>query len=153
MVSITSLATRFSWFCARSTLTDHVAVYKTLNIPSNIKLITQQRVLAESAPASVTWNTLAEQATTDFVLVGKRFERYLWHANVEFERLVRVMSENAVDAAGVAFRTPGGHWSLGCQQTQLAHYRLRYIDGYYGWCKSYTFCDYVPTPCVSRIST
>ena len=134
-------------------LTVHVAVHKTLAIPGDLKLSVKQHELAESATADIIWNTLAEKATTDFVLVGRRIERFLWQANVELERLVRVVSELGVDAVGGAFRTPDGHWSLGCQQTQLAHYRIKYVDGYHRSSKSCAFCDYIPSPFVSRLST
>jgi hypothetical protein len=134
-------------------LTVHVAIHKTLAIPGDLKLSVKQHELAESATADIIWNTLAEKATTDFVLVGRRIERFLLQANVELERLVRVVSELGVDAVGGAFRTPDGHWSLGCQQTQLAHYRIKYVDGYHRSSKSCAFCDYIPSPFVSRLST
>ena len=134
-------------------LTVHMAVHKTLALPGELKLSVKQHELAESATADIIWNTLAEKATTDFVLVGRRIERFLWQANVELERLVRVVSQLGVDAVGGAFRTPDGHWSLGCQQTQLAHYRIKYVDGYYRSSKSCAFCDYIPSPFVSRLST
>ncbi|KAK2155561.1 hypothetical protein NP493_2065g00008 [Ridgeia piscesae] len=134
-------------------LTVHVAVGKTLTIPIDVKLNVQQHVLTESPTASIIWNTLAEKATTDFVLVGRKIERFLWHAKSELERLVRVVSELSVDVVGGASRTPDGHWSLGCQQSQLAHYRLRYVDGYHRSRISCAFCDYVTSPFVSRLST
>ena len=134
-------------------LTVHVAVHKTLAIPRDLKLSVKQHKLAESATADLIWNTLANKATTDFVLVGRQIERFLWRANVELERLVRVVSELGVDAVGGAFRTPDGHWSLGCQQTQHAHYRIKYVDGYHRSSKSCAFCDYIPSPFVSRLST
>ena len=130
-----------------------VHVHKTLAMPGDLKLGVKQHELGESATADVIWNTLAEKATTDFVLVGRKIESFLWQVNVVLERLVRVMSEFGVDAVGGAFRTPDGHWSLGCQQTQLTHYIIKYVAGYHISSKSCAFCDYIPSPFVSRLST
>ena len=134
-------------------LTVHVALQKKLTIPSDLTLTVLQHVLSTKAATNDIWNTLVDKATTDFVLVGRRIERFLWHANIELERLVRVVSELGVDAAGGASRTPDGHWSLGCQQTRLGFYKLTYLAGYYRSSKSCAFCDYLSSPFVSKLST
>ena len=134
-------------------LTVHVAVHEKLTIPSDLTLTVLQHVLSTKAETNDIWNTLVDKATTDFVLVGRRIDRFLWHANIELERLVRVVSELGVDAAGGASRTPDGHWSLGCQQTRLGFYKLTYLAGYYRSSKSCAFCDYLSSPFVSKLST
>ena len=133
-------------------LTVHVAVHEKLTIPNDLTLNVLQHLLATKAATNDIWNTLVDKATTDFVLVGRRIERFLWHANIELERLVRVVSELGVDAAGGASRTPDGHWSLGCQQTRLGFYKLTYLAGYYRLSKSCAFCGYLTSPFVSKLS-
>ena len=132
-------------------LTVHLAVQKRIMIPVDAKLNIIQHVFGKRPAASDAWNELVEKATTEYVLVGRRIERFIWHAMLE--RMVRVVSELGVDAVGGSLRTPDGHWSMGCQQTRLRNYTLTYTDGYHKSTNSCAYCDYIPLPFVSRKST
>ena len=131
-------------------LTVHLAVREKIVIPEEVKLNVLQHIFGKSAANDV-WNGLVEKATTDYVLVGRRIERFQWYALSE--RMVRVVSELGVDAVGGALRTPDGHWSMGCQQTRHRNYTLTYKDGYHVSTNSCAYCDYIPSPFVSRTST
>ncbi|KAI0228259.1 hypothetical protein LSAT2_021263 [Lamellibrachia satsuma] len=131
-------------------LTVHLAVHENIVIPEEVTLNVLQHIFGKSAANDV-WNGLVEKATTDYVLVGRRIERFQWYALLE--RMVRVVSELGVDAVGGALRTPDGHWSMGCQQTRLRNYTLTYKDGYHVSTNSCAYCDYIPSPFVSRTST
>ena len=132
-------------------LTVHLAVPEKIVIPVGLNLNILQHIFGKKQAANSIWNGLVEKATTDYVLVGRRIERFHWYALLE--RLVRVVSELGVDAVGGALRTPDGHWSMGCQQTRLRNYTLTYIDGYQMSTHSCAYCDYIPTPFMSRTST
>ena len=132
-------------------LTVHLAVAKKVVIPEEVKLDIHQHILGKNSASNDVWNGLVEKATTDYVLVGRRIERFQWYALLE--RLVRVVSELGVDAVGGALRTPDGHWSMGCQQTRLRNYTLTYRDGYHMSSNSCAYCDYISSPFVSRTST
>ena len=131
-------------------LTVHLAVREKIVIPEEVKLNVLQHIFGKSAANDV-WNGLVEKATTDYVLVGRRIERFQWYAVLE--RMVRVVSELGVGAVGGALRTPDGHWSMGCQQTRLRNYTVTYRDGYHMSTNSCAYCDYIPSPFVSRTST
>ena len=132
-------------------LTVHLGVAEKVVIPDEVKLDVHQHILGENPASNDVWNGLVEKATTDYVLVGRRIERFQWYALLE--RMVRVVSELGVDAVGGSLRTPDGHWSMGCQQTRLRNYTLTYRDGYHISTKSCVYCDYIPSPFVSRTST
>ena len=132
-------------------LTVHLAVRDKIVLPEDVKLDVLQHIFGKEPAANDVWNGLIEKATTDYVLVGRRIERFQWYALLE--RMVRVVSELGVDAVGGALRTPDGHWSMGCQQTRLRNYTLTYRDGYHMSTNSCAYCDYIPSPFVSRTST
>ena len=132
-------------------LTVHLAVAEKVVIPDEVKLDVHQHILGKNPASNDVWNGLVEKATTDYVLVGRRIERFQWYALLE--RMVRVVSELGVDAVGGSLRTPDGHWSMGCHQTRLRNYTLTYRDGYHISTKSCVYCDYIPSPFVSRTST
>ncbi|KAK2150791.1 hypothetical protein NP493_2730g00004 [Ridgeia piscesae] len=131
-------------------LTVHLAVAEKIVIPEEVKLDVHQHIFGQNPASNDIWNGLAEKATTDYVLVGRRIERFQWYALLE--RMVRVLSELGVDAVGGSLRTPDGHWSMGCHQTRLRNYTLTYRDGYLISRKSCVYCDYIPSPFVSRTS-
>ena len=132
-------------------LTVHLAVREKLSIPSDLMMNLIQHVLTQSTTPGDQWNELARQATTDYVLIGRRIERF--QGTGSLERMVRVVSESSVDVVGGALRTSDGHWSLGCQQSRLRNYTLTYVLGYYMSASSCAYCDYVPSPFVCRTST
>ena len=132
-------------------LTVHLAVQERILFPVDAKINIIQHVFGKRPAASDAWNQLVANATTEYVLVGRRIERFIWHAMLE--RMVRVVSELGVDAVGGSLRTPDGHWSMGCQQTRLRNYTLTYRDGYNMSTNSCAYCDYIPSPFVSRTST
>ena len=132
-------------------LTVHLAVAEKVVIPDEVKLDVHQHILGKNPASNDVWNGLVEKATTDYVLVGRRIERFQWYALLE--RMVRVVSELGVDAVGGSLRTPDGHWSMGCHQIRLRNYTLTYRDGYHISTKSCVYCDYIPSPFVSRTST
>ena len=132
-------------------LTVHLAVREKMIIPEEVKLNVLQLVLGQRPAASDVWNRLVATASTDYVLVGRRIERFQWYALLE--RMVRVVAELGVNAVGGSLRTPDGHWSMGCQQTRLRNYTLTYRDGYHMSTNSCAYCDYIPSPFVSRTST
>ena len=133
-------------------LTVHLAVREKMIIPEEVKLnVLQLLVLGQRPAASDVWNRIVATASTYYVLVGRRIERFQWYALLE--RMVRVVTELGVDAVGGSLRTPDGHWSMGCQQTRLRNYTLTYRDGYHMSTNSCAYCDYIPSPFVSRTST
>ena len=138
-------------YVAYPKLTVHLAVQERIVIPVDAKLNVIQHILGELPAADDAWNQLVKNAKTEYVLVGRRIERFIWHALME--RMVRVVSELGVDAVGGSLRTPDGHWSMGCQQTRLRNYTLTYRDGYHMSANSCAYCDYIPSPFVSRTST
>ena len=131
-------------------LTVHLAVAEKVVIPEEVKLDVHQHVLGENPASNDVWNALVEKATTDYVLVGRRIERFQWYALLE--RMVRVVSELGVDAVGGSLRTPDGHWSMGCHHTRLRNYTLNYREGYHMSTKSCVYCDFISSPFVSRTS-
>ena len=132
-------------------LTVHLAVREKLIISSDLMITLIQHVLTQSTTPGDQWNELARQATTDYVLIGRRIERFQGAGSLE--RMVGVVSKSSVDVVGGALRTPDGHWSLGCQQSHLRNYTLTYVLGYYMSTSSCAYCDYVPSPFVCRTST
>ena len=132
-------------------LTVHLAVREKIMIPEEVKLNVLQLVIGQRPAARDVWNRLVATASTDYVLVGRQIERFQWYALLE--RMVRVVAELGVDAVGGSLRTPDGHWSMGCQQTRLRNYTLTYRDGYHMSTNSCAYCDYIPSPFVSRTST
>ena len=138
-------------YVAYPKLTVHLAVQERILLPMDAKLNVIQHVFGKRPAASDAWNQLVEHATTEYVLVGRRIERFIWHAMLE--RMVRVVAELGVDAVGGSLRTPDGHWSMGCQHTRLRNYTLTYRDGYHKSTNSCAYCDYIPSPFVSRTLT
>ena len=126
-------------YVAYPKLTVHLAVQEQIVIPVDAKLNVIQHILGELPAADDAWNQLVINAKTEYVLVGRRIERFIWHALLE--RMVRVVSELGVDAVGGSFRTPDGHWSMGCQHTRLLNYTLTYRDGYHRSTNSCAYCD------------
>ena len=132
-------------------LTVHLAVREKIMIPEEVKLNVLQYAHNQITAANTVWNGLVEKVSTDYVLIGRRIERFQWYALLE--RMVRVVSELGVDAVGGSLRTPDGHWSMGCQQTRLRNYTLTYRDGYHVSTNSCAYCDYIPSSFVSKTST
>ena len=132
-------------------LTVHLALGKRLVVPSDVTVDVIQHVLSKTATTGYVWNELVKMASTDYVLVGRRMEHFPLTGRLE--RMVRVVSELGVDIVGGALRAPNGHWSMGCQQTSLRNYTLAYVAGYYMSAASCAYCDYIPSPFVTRTST
>ena len=134
---------------AYPSLVVHVAVRRKVKIPQANKLDVRQHVMTPTVLAGTVWNSLAKKATTDYVLVGRRLDRFSWFARLE--RMVRIMSENHdVDIVGGAVRTPDGHWHMGCYESTERNYTLTYKDGYRSSRHSCAFCGYLLSPFVVR---
>ena len=130
-------------------LTVHIALPRKVQVSSTMNLDVHQHVLAKATPAGQVWNHLTKVATTDYVLVGRRLERFSLYARLE--RMVRLLSEHAdVDFVGGAVRTPDGHWHMGCYQSAMRNYTLTYKDGYRTSLHSCAYCDYLMSPFVVR---
>ena len=128
-----------------------VCVRRDIIIPRDMAMRVDQLVIGNKPAAKHVWNLLVNMVTTEYVLIGRRIERFLWYALLE--RMVRVASELDVAAVGASLRTPDGHWSMGCQQTVLRNYTLTYRAGYDLSTNSCAYCNYVPSPFVTRKST
>ena len=137
---------------AYPSLTVHVAVPRLMQVPTTLDLDVHQHVLSNAMPhAGDVWNHLATVATTDYVIVGRELRRFSWYARLE--RMVRLLSEHDdVDVVGGAVRTPDGHWHMGCYQSTIRNYTLRYKDGYRESLHSCAYCDYLLSPFVVRTS-
>ena len=108
-------------------LTVHVALPRKVQVSSKMKLDVQQHVLAKTTPAGDTWNYLTKVAKTDYIIVGRRLERFSVYARLE--RMVRLLSEHDdIDIVGGAVRTPDGHWHMGCYQSAMRNYTLTYTN-------------------------
>jgi len=132
-------------------LTVIVCVRRHVIIPLDLRMRLDQVVIGEKPTAENVWNRLVHLATTEYVLIGRRIERFLWYALLE--RMVRVASELDVAAVGASLRTPDGHWSMGCQQTVLRNYTLTYRAGYDLSTNSCAYCNYISSPFVTRLTT
>ncbi|XP_071454584.1 uncharacterized protein [Hetaerina americana] len=96
------------------------------------------------------WNMLARHAATPFVL----FARGMTHFHPTHSRLrrqIRVMS-GAVVVAGGAARNEEGKWNMGCLQSQMKGYSLRYTRGYHISARDCMICDHLEGPFVARTS-
>ena len=130
-------------------LTVHVALPRKVPVSSEIKLDVQQHVLTKTTPAGKVWNYLIKVAKTDYILVGRRLERFSVFARLE--RMVRLLSEHDdVDIVGGAVRTPDGHWHMGCYQSTMRNYTLTYKDGYHASLHSCAYCNYLLSPFVVK---
>jgi hypothetical protein len=95
----------------------------------------------------VIWNSLVAEVNTSYVLIGRNLNWYTADGNLE--RLVRELERLEVGVASGAYRTPDGHWRMGCQQSALANYRLVYEIGYFESRHECVYCDYVEGAFVS----
>ncbi|XP_046403107.1 uncharacterized protein LOC124168824 [Ischnura elegans] len=101
----------------------------------------------EASPGEA-WNMLAGYAVTPFVL----FARGVTHFHPTHSRLrrqIRVLS-GAVLVAGGAARNEEGKWNMGCLQSQIRGYALRYTRGYRISARDCMICDHLEGPFVTR---
>ena len=132
-------------------LTVIMCVPRNISVPLDLRMRVDQLMIGYEPAAKHVWNLLVNMATTEYVLIARRIDRFLWYALLE--RMVRVASELDVAAVGASFRTPDGHWSMGCEQTVLRNYTLTYRAGYDLSTNSCAYCNYISSPFVARLST
>ena len=104
----------------------------------------------ERSPLWVVWDSLVKKAWTKYVLVGRGLVYFDQDANLE--RLLGVLEEDAVGIAAGAFRTPDGHWFMGCHQSVMRNYSLSYFAGYSKSRHSCVFCHYLDGPFIAKTS-
>lgn len=97
------------------------------------------------------WNTVIKSVSTPYVLIGRDLDFVSWFAR--FERQLSILtSEPAVKIVGGSFRNRTGHWQIGCLQTSIEHYRLRYEEGYHASKNECIYCDHLSGPFIARTS-
>ena len=104
----------------------------------------------ERSPLWVVWDSLVKKAQTKYILIGRGLVYFDQDANLE--RLLGVLEEDAVDIAAGAFRTPDGHWFMGCHQSVMRNYSLSYFAGYSKSRHSCVFCHYLDGPFMVKTS-
>ena len=104
----------------------------------------------ERSPLWVVWDSLVKKAQTKYVLIGRGLVYFDQDANLE--RLLGVLEEDAVGIAAGAFRTPAGHWFMGCHQSVMRNYSLSYFAGYSKSRHSCVFCHYLDGPFMVKTS-
>ena len=115
---------------------------KSTSYPSNIQTPHQ-------SPGQV-WNVLVQKVHTKYVLVVRDLDSFTWMPNLE--RPVRVISysNNSIQIVGGSVRNRTGHWRVGCYQSSMRNYVLKYEEGYHKSKNGCMFCDSLAGPFVAR---
>nr|CAD7404129.1 unnamed protein product [Timema cristinae] len=121
---------------------------RTEQLASRYRNVRVLQVRAPSGPGRV-WNELVDQATTPYVLIGRGLTHFNSYARLERQIYV-ISSSTSVVAAGGAFRNLTGHWKVGCYQSEIRNYYLRYLEGYRYSAQDCMICDHLEGPFVAR---
>ncbi|KAG8228195.1 hypothetical protein J437_LFUL004320 [Ladona fulva] len=103
----------------------------------------------EKSPGEA-WNMLVSHTSTPFVLLARDITHF-HPTHTRIRRQVRVLS-GAVTVSGGATRNEEGLWSMGCLQSQIRGYTLRFTRGYKISARDCMLCDHLEGPFVTRTS-
>lgn len=99
-------------------------------------------------PGSV-WNKLIAEVKTPYTLIGRRISYFNHYSGLE--RQVHIISSsNKIGVVGGAFRNYEGYWKIGCLQSKIENYFLKYYSGYLHSDKDCMFCDHLEGPFITK---
>ncbi|KAJ8876127.1 hypothetical protein PR048_024036 [Dryococelus australis] len=126
---------------------------RTEQVASRLKKVDVIRVSpADVARPGRVWNRMALIAATPYVLVGRGLTHLNSYARLERQVYAISRSTNVVVAGG-AFRNLTGHWKVGCYQSEIRNYYLRYLEGYRYSDRDCMYCDHLEGPFVAKTSS
>ena len=94
------------------------------------------------------WNRLIRETRTPYVLLARGV--MFFDEDARPKRMLGILRRKDIGVVGGAFRYPGGHWFIGCQQYVMRNYTLSYSGGYFSSDKSCLFCQHVDGPFMAR---
>ncbi|XP_070554223.1 uncharacterized protein [Ptychodera flava] len=99
----------------------------------------------ENSPSDAEmWKMAGDKVTTKYTFVGRDLTHFT--NDTRFQRLILAAETLNVSHVGGAWRTPDGHWNMGCHQTLFRNWTLNYRSGYYKSFKECVYCGYLPGP-------
>ena len=94
------------------------------------------------------WNRMIKETRTPYVLLARGV--MFFDEDARLKRMLGILGRKDIGVVGGAFRYPGGHWFIGCQQSVMRNYTLSYSGGYFSSDKSCLFCMHVDGPFMVR---
>ncbi|CAH1777531.1 unnamed protein product [Owenia fusiformis] len=125
-----------------------IAISKTHTQPP--KSHKQFEFISYSSHQSDIWNDLILQVDTPNVLLAQNVD--LITDDIALDRLIREIDDLDVPMIGGAFRTPDGHWNMGCQQTVFRNFTVSYKSGYKHSKHDCVYCDHIQGPFLAKTS-
>lgn len=105
----------------------------------------------ESVSAGKVWNKVLKIVKTPYTLIAR--DIIYFNSYARLERQIRVINSiPSIGVAGGAFRNLTGHWKVGCHQSEIKNYFLKYFEGYRYSAHDCMFCDYLEGPFVAKTS-
>ncbi|XP_077984355.1 uncharacterized protein LOC144438993 [Glandiceps talaboti] len=111
---------------------------------SKLNIFTYAEKDIGSLTAGETWKLLVSKVTTPYTFIGRDLTHFT--NDTRFERLILAAETLNASYVGGAWRTPDGHWNMGCHQSLMKNWTLSYRAGYFHSQNECVFCSHLTGP-------